>query len=77
MKVQVTFTVNVDWCDEDLGPVKKGDPMRGQIERCVAEAVHNAMLYAQGEGHTHEMENEISIELIPLDEGGRVQTKML
>jgi anti-sigma regulatory factor (Ser/Thr protein kinase) len=61
MKLQVRFTVDVDWCDEDLGPVKKGDPLADRIEASVAEAITNAIAYAQGEGHKHDMEDKISI----------------
>jgi hypothetical protein len=32
-------------------------------KRCAAEAIHNAVKYAQGEGHTHELEDELSIML--------------
>ena len=76
MRVLVMLTVDVNWCDEDLGPVKEGDPLCGRVESSVAEAVHNAMLYAQGEGHRHDMEDLISVELITSGVGG-VTAKML
>ena len=40
----MTFTVDVDFLDPDLGPVKSGDPMAERIEDAVAEAVKNARL---------------------------------
>lgn len=61
MKIQVTFTVDVDWCDEDLGPVVKGDPLANRIEAAVAEAVTHAIRHGEGEGHVHNMESIISI----------------
>ena len=61
MKVQVNFTVDVDWCDEDLGPVRRGDPLADRIEASVAEAITNALAHAQGEGHVHDMQAVISI----------------
>ena len=55
MKVQVTFTVDVDSVDDEpLPPVK-------EIEAAVAEAVENVMQYAQGEGHVHPLQDRISI----------------
>ena len=55
MKVQITFTADVDSVEGDpLPPVK-------EIEAAVAEAVQNAMQYAQGEGHVHSLRTRISI----------------
>lgn len=61
MKFQVTFTVDVDWCEEGLGPVKEGDPLMDRIEDSVAEAVADALQAKQSMGFCHDMENEISI----------------
>lgn len=57
MKVQVLLTLDVDDCD----PAEPVDP--AMKKRCAAEAIHNAVKYAQGEGHTHELEDELSIML--------------
>ena len=57
----MTFTVDVDFLDPDLGPVKSGDPMAERIENAVAEAVKNALDKASDDGFDHDMENIITI----------------
>jgi hypothetical protein len=61
MKLQVTFTVDVNFCDEDLGPVESGDPLAERIEDSVAEAVKNALDKASDDGFDHDLENVITI----------------
>jgi DNA ligase-1 len=56
MKIQVTFTVDVDPVD-DCQPL----PSAEQIEAAVAEAVVNAMQYTQDGGHCHSLQERISI----------------
>lgn len=55
MKVQVTFTVDVDPCEGDSLPPNEA------VTAAVAQAVTHAMSYAQGEGHVHDLEDVISI----------------
>ena len=55
MKVQVTFTVDVDSCEGRPLPENR------LVEQAVAQAVANAIGYAEGEGHVHELSGEISI----------------
>jgi hypothetical protein len=61
MKLQVTFTVDVDFLDTDLGPVESGDPLAEGIEHSVAQAVKNALDAAADSGFSHGMENIITI----------------
>ena len=61
MKAQVTFTVDVDFLDTDLGPVESGDPLAERIEDSVAEAVKSALDAAVDNGFSHDMEDIITI----------------
>lgn len=61
MKLQVIFTVDVDWCDEDLGPPADGDPLCKQIEEAVAEAIAEALQRTEDMGYNHSMSGQISI----------------
>jgi hypothetical protein len=61
MKVQVTFTVDVDFLDLKVGPVESGNPLAERIEDSVAEAVKNALDKASDDGFDHDMENIITI----------------
>jgi hypothetical protein len=60
-KLHLSFTVDVDFCGEDRGTVKPGEPLAGRIEQSVAEAVKNALDAADDEGFDHDMEDTISI----------------
>jgi hypothetical protein len=57
MKVQVLLTLDVEDCEED-GATSPADK-----KRAAAEAIHNAVKHAQADGHTHELEDELSIML--------------
>ncbi len=61
MKLQVTFTVDVDWCDADLAPKTNDDRVKKCVEDSVSEAIANAIRFAEGQGHIHLMENTIAI----------------
>jgi hypothetical protein len=63
VKVKVTLTVTTEWCSEDLGEPERGDPLEGRILDSVAEAIANAIHYAEGEGHKHDLEDVIAITL--------------
>jgi hypothetical protein len=71
MVVRVTFDVNVEWCDEDLGPPAKGDPLVDMIEGCVSDAVREALDRTADTGFNHDMSSVIS--LFP----GEVHAKLL
>jgi signal transduction histidine kinase len=70
MRVTVTFEVEVET------ELKLTDRNKSKIEASVAEAVHNAMLYAQGEGHNHELSDDVSILLLSLEEGGAIRANI-
>lgn len=61
MKVCVKVMVDVDWCDEDLGTPKEGDPLSDRVEATIEEAVMNALYYARDNGFDHDMEEVVSI----------------
>jgi hypothetical protein len=61
MEVRVTVTVDVDWCDEDLGVPGRGDPLEAQLCDSVEEAVLNALRHRQMDGFSHDMEALVSI----------------
>jgi hypothetical protein len=58
MKVQVLLTLDVDDCDPEETTTSPADK-----KRATAEAIHNAVQYAQGEGHVHELQDVLSIML--------------
>ncbi len=63
MKVEIRVVADVDWADpqEDLGPVKPGDPLEDRIKDSVEEAIFGALKDREGDGYSHDMEMIISI----------------
>lgn len=55
MKVQVSFTVDVDYVDEDA------KLSEAEILEAVKEAVFNALSKAETEGHVHQHEDKVAI----------------
>jgi hypothetical protein len=65
MKFQATLAVDVEFCDEDLGPVVPGDPLAYRIEKAVSEGILNALKRQEGAGFNHEMDSLIAITIDP------------
>lgn len=64
MRVAVTVILEVEGADPDeLNPdtVVKGDPLHGRILDSVANAVYNAVKFAEGDGHAHDMADELCV----------------
>lgn len=61
MKVRVEVILDVEFCDEDLGDPKRGDPLEARILDSVEEAVRNVLHHAQANGFPHDMEAELSL----------------
>ena len=63
MKVSVVFTVDVTSCTETELPSLKAitDVTQRKIKKAVEEAVTACLQRGQADGHSHAMENEISI----------------
>lgn len=58
MKVQVLLTLDVEDCDPGERTTSPADK-----KRAAAEAIHNAVKHAQGDGHSHELEDVVSVML--------------
>lgn len=61
MKLQVRFTVDIDWVDGKLRDKLPDAELSGRIESAVGEAVASALWDANVKGFDHEMNNEIKI----------------
>jgi len=61
MKVKITVMADVDWCDEERGEPKAGDPLETRICDSVAEAVMDALRRQEESGFHHDLEGMIRI----------------
>jgi hypothetical protein len=61
MKVKIEVVLDVEFCEEDLGDPKPGDPIEDRILDSVQEAVSNALHAAQANGFSHDLEDELSV----------------
>ena len=62
MKLQVTFTVDIDSIEDDgISLTRLDDQSKQCVEEAVAEAITNAIRYAEGNGHVHSMDEQIAI----------------
>lgn len=61
MIVELTVTINVEFCDEGLGPAAADDPLAQRIKDSVAEAVQMVLDARVADGFAHDMEAVLSL----------------
>ncbi len=61
MKVEVTVTLTIELCDDDLGDPVKGDPLEQRMINSAAEAVSNALARSEQYGFAHDLESLTSV----------------
>lgn len=61
MKMFISFSVDVDWCDEDLGVPGPMDPLRDRLKCSVESAIADALSRQRDNGFNHDMEDLVSI----------------